>query len=415
MRMKKRDYLHHKSSSRAFYLMKILVISFIIAIMFYLLLFSFGSTKNDITNQFTLEDNKTNSSIEVEKTEEIENTKIESDYSNVLKDAIECVGSNSNTDIFMSKSFEERKYHAKWINDEIQKIIPKKMSHHCWSGFCGPWLEDIWNKMENEDFHIFGPFIPLFVPWSEMWITNSTLYINWRNKIIELLQKDYFYITLSSNSAGIEGRDEQRRILPDNLLIISSGGRGHIPILMFMKELSPNDYPINENYEYDLMFVGTYRYKIRQYIIANYSKMLGKKFKYLDKYTNFRIQYDQAKFVCAPRGYGRSSYRLSEILQTGRVPVYVYNDIIWLPYYNSINWSDFSIITNVSRLNETIDQIKNTPVSEITQMRRKIKSMYYTHFSIDGTFKHIKSFLLYGFSKSDLRCAKHSYVAGITD
>jgi hypothetical protein len=37
----------------------------------------------------------------------------------------------------------------------------------------------------------------------------------------------------------------------------------------------------------------------------------------------------------APRGWGRTSYRLAEIIQLGRIPIYIYDDYEWLPYQNS--------------------------------------------------------------------------------
>jgi hypothetical protein len=40
----------------------------------------------------------------------------------------------------------------------------------------------------------------------------------------------------------------------------------------------------------------------------------------------------RSKFNLAPRGFGRTSYRLAEIIQIGRIPVYLYDDISWLPY-----------------------------------------------------------------------------------
>ena len=34
----------------------------------------------------------------------------------------------------------------------------------------------------------------------------------------------------------------------------------------------------------------------------------------------------------APRGFGRTSYRIAEIIQLGRIPVYMYDEDEWLPY-----------------------------------------------------------------------------------
>ena len=33
-----------------------------------------------------------------------------------------------------------------------------------------------------------------------------------------------------------------------------------------------------------------------------------------------------------PRGFGRTAYHLMETFQMGRVPLYVYSDVPWVPY-----------------------------------------------------------------------------------
>jgi hypothetical protein len=47
-----------------------------------------------------------------------------------------------------------------------------------------------------------------------------------------------------------------------------------------------------------------------------------------------------SKFVLCPRGYGASSIRLFETMQSGRVPVIISD--AWVPFYN-IEWSKFSL------------------------------------------------------------------------
>ena len=38
------------------------------------------------------------------------------------------------------------------------------------------------------------------------------------------------------------------------------------------------------------------------------------------------------KFNLAPRGYGRTSFRLTEIIHMARIPIYLYAGIPWIPY-----------------------------------------------------------------------------------
>ena len=45
-----------------------------------------------------------------------------------------------------------------------------------------------------------------------------------------------------------------------------------------------------------------------------------------------------SKFALAPRGYGRGSFRFFECFQLGTIPIYLWNDIEWLPFKNQIDY-----------------------------------------------------------------------------
>ncbi|NDB85753.1 MAG: hypothetical protein EB127_24085 [Alphaproteobacteria bacterium] len=51
----------------------------------------------------------------------------------------------------------------------------------------------------------------------------------------------------------------------------------------------------------------------------------------------------QSRFCLAPRGYGRSSFRFFEAMLLDTVPVYIWDDIEWLPYQDILDYSTFSI------------------------------------------------------------------------
>jgi hypothetical protein len=57
-----------------------------------------------------------------------------------------------------------------------------------------------------------------------------------------------------------------------------------------------------------------------------------------------------SKFALAPRGYGRSSFRFFECFQLGTIPVYIWNDINWLPFQNSIDYNKLCIVIHVSEI-----------------------------------------------------------------
>jgi hypothetical protein len=88
----------------------------------------------------------------------------------------------------------------------------------------------------------------------------------------------------------------------------------------------------------------------------------------------------------------------------GMVPVYLYEDVIWLPYYNSINWSSFAVITSLRDLNRTLAFLSGCPIERVNEMRRKARILADSHFSIESVWRQIRGFLKYGFEGNDLRC-----------
>lgn len=86
-----------------------------------------------------------------------------------------------------------------------------------------------------------------------------------------------------------------------------------------------------------------------------------------------------SKFALAPRGYGRSSFRFYEIFQLGSIPIYVWDDIEWLPYKHIIDYSKFCISIHESKIAElpnilsTIDENK---YQDMWKEYEKIKHLF---------------------------------------
>jgi hypothetical protein len=238
---------------------------------------------------------------------------------------------------------------------------------------------------------------------------NAThLYSTWITQIFSAFQPQYLYVTLSHNDDGIEGSDFWAGTLPPNLLVMSQGGKGHVPLLLWLRTLHPTAFKIRDSYEYDLVFMGgTGTHWIRPFLRDAMLTELGNR-SHFGISSLWKRAYRRAKFILAPRGYGRNSYRLTEVLQAGMIPIYVYDDFIWLPYYDVINWSEFAVIVKWNEFNESLPRLKNTSVNRIREMRLRVRELYETHFTPEAVFKHIFGFLRGGFMGSDLRCANYS-------
>ena len=87
-----------------------------------------------------------------------------------------------------------------------------------------------------------------------------------------------------------------------------------------------------------------------------------------------------SKFALAPRGYGRSSFRFFEIFKLGTIPIYIWNDIDWLPFKDEIDYNKLCINIHCSQLHELENILLN--IDEVK---------YYKMFNYYNTIKHLFS------------------------
>jgi hypothetical protein len=97
-----------------------------------------------------------------------------------------------------------------------------------------------------------------------------------------------------------------------------------------------------------------------------------------------------SKFVLCPRGYGRSSFRFFEVIKMKDcgIPVYIWNDIEWLPYKEIIDYSRFSISIHDSKLADLehiLERITDEKYREMKMELEKIRSV----FNMDFMCKYI--------------------------
>ena len=135
-------------------------------------------------------------------------------------------------------------------------------------------------------------------------------------------------------------------------------------------------------------FVGSITNNIRKNIVDIYKNNPRFKFSIRNGWTN-QVQKDHqeifidftvnSKFVLAPRGYGRSSFRFFEILKLGAIPIYIWDDKEWLPYKDVINYDDFSISIHISEiyfLEEILTSINEKRYNYMLKEYEKNKHMF---------------------------------------
>ena len=85
-----------------------------------------------------------------------------------------------------------------------------------------------------------------------------------------------------------------------------------------------------------------------------------------------------SKFVLAPRGYGRSSFRFFECFQLGAIPIYLWNDEEWLPFKDVIDYNKLCISIHISKINELEHKLLAITETQYNEM-----------FAYYNTIKHL--------------------------
>jgi hypothetical protein len=138
-------------------------------------------------------------------------------------------------------------------------------------------------------------------------------------------------------------------------------------------------------------FVGSNTHNIRRVIEHIYKNSSNFKF-IIRNWSPIVIENDQnnfidttinSKFALAPRGYGRSSFRFFEIFKLNTIPIYIWDDIEWLPYKDIIDYSKICISLHISKINELENILININEDQYNNMidnYNKIKHMFELEF-----------------------------------
>jgi phage baseplate assembly protein W len=188
---------------------------------------------------------------------------------------------------------------------------------------------------EPYDWALFAPFVPIFVAWEDQWTTTSAqtpLFVG--AQLLPHLESGVQYVTLAQRHSGLYLQDMAHfRSVLRNVLVLSPGGRGHVPIPLLLRELPVAAQPAWGSHLHTVSFVGTVRPGVRQVVMDATATALGHRFVHgFVEGTGWQEAMSSTLYQLAPRGVGPTSFRLYEAIQLGLVPIYVWEGVRWLPY-----------------------------------------------------------------------------------
>ena len=106
-----------------------------------------------------------------------------------------------------------------------------------------------------------------------------------------------------------------------------------------------------------------------------------------DAATFIRLTLD-SRFCLAPRGYGRSSFRFFEAMLLDTIPVYIWDDIEWLPYREILDYSTFSVSISQAELPHLYDRLRAITEEQYQSMLEALQRVR-SYFTVEGMASYL--------------------------
>jgi hypothetical protein len=295
---------------------------------------------------------------------------------------------------------------------------------HAHAGYAGPWVENVWiATFAQRPLAEFYPYVPLFVPWTDVWKAGAASYGDLAALLGGMLRPDVAYVTVSQNARGIPANALEKWSIP-SVLVFSAGGYGHIPIPLLKRVLPllpeaavlpPRGRTVRGGAAGGddarvaplVAFAGSQRRGIRPATIKALKRAIAPATLSTYKGGAWQRALAEARFALVPRGFGRTTFMVAEVVQMGLTPLYVYDDEEWLPYRGSggaAEWSRFGVSLALRNITRGAARLAELDDPELERMRAAARAVRESHFTYDGVMQQIIRFIQNGTATSDLRC-----------
>jgi hypothetical protein len=219
------------------------------------------------------------------------------------------------------------------------------------------------------------------------------------------LSPDYLYLIISESDYGIAGCANTPGSVPSNILILSASGMGHIAVPWLQCNFPP-PAKLYHNATHFVSFCGNPRSSRERKLLLEIARSaLGRDlFEYRgNDWANVSMN---SQFSLAPAGIAVGTYRTTELIRLGVIPIIATEAVHWLPYYPALNWSRFAILTNPAEFPRAVARIRAMSEEERKEMQREVIEVGVKFFQWDGFFTHFEMFLRGG--RSYFTCSKES-------
>jgi hypothetical protein len=144
-------------------------------------------------------------------------------------------------------------------------------------------------------------------------------------------------------------------------------------------------------------FVGSKTHPVREKMFTELQRYSDVEFRFSEIWSNsvqsslsemFIQKTLRSRFCLAPRGYGRSSFRFFESMLLGCIPVYIWDDIEWLPYKELLDYSKFSVSVRHDSLGSLHNTLKSISEETYVKMLEELDRVS-KWFTLEGMSRYI--------------------------
>lgn len=245
----------------------------------------------------------------------------------------------------------------------------------------GYYLEEfffLYMKNNNKKYSVDGRlYLPIL--WTNFQIED---WFQYRKQEMQKVLNEYIntnpcekgYFTVVQHDSG------PMLILPVNTVVYGAcSGNIPLPLIYQDTENKLENIPKKNFHKKNILcsFVGANTHTLRNIIYSRYYNNHNFRFIVNGGWTADVEKYKQdnyiqttinSKFALAPRGFGRSSFRFFEIFKLGTIPIYVWDDIEWLPYKDILDYSKFCVSININELDKLENILLNIDEEKYKEM-----------------------------------------------
>ena len=152
--------------------------------------------------------------------------------------------------------------------DDIRNRTAKFRSApvHEYASYEGPWIENIFiSQFMSRPLSFYGGFIPIFIQWIDTQILRGRHFDYIHNELNQILRPNVLYLAISQGDVGLG----KIGVAHPNILVLSAGGFGHVPIPLVRGEIPYEQPPLLAGgYSQEIGFFGQLRQASRPEMMA---------------------------------------------------------------------------------------------------------------------------------------------------